>query len=178
MEQCRNYNRRGFALSADTRSFSLAVPQSLCAMWRMWLKAVLLSGLSLNFDVQALDFLIKGGQRNVEALRRFGLIPVTFLQHVDDHVTLAIFHDVEQRGVSTMLEHGQRRRTSGNLVRKQVGTDVVSRGKHNGPLDDIFQFTNIAGPGIRHQWPQSFGNYSPGRPLILARIPIEEKRSQ
>jgi len=50
----------------------------------------------LDIDVQAFDFLIQGGKRDVETLRRVGLIPVALLQHLDNDLPLAIFDDVEQ----------------------------------------------------------------------------------
>jgi hypothetical protein len=50
----------------------------------------------LDIDIQTFDFLIQGGKRNVETLRRVGLIPVALLQHLDNDLPLAIFDDVEQ----------------------------------------------------------------------------------
>ena len=49
-----------------------------------------------NLDVQPLDLLVERGERDVEALGGFRLVPVAAFQHVADHAPLAIFQNVEQ----------------------------------------------------------------------------------
>src|SRR5580698_9164404 len=59
--------------------------------------------LFLDFDIQPLDLLIQGREGDMEALGGVGLVPATFLQHVGDDAALAIFHDLKQRSVGTVL---------------------------------------------------------------------------
>ncbi len=54
------------------------------------------SALLPDLNIEPLDLLVQRGKRNVEALGGFGLVPVAFFQHVDDHAALAVFNDVEQ----------------------------------------------------------------------------------
>jgi hypothetical protein len=53
----------------------------------------------LDLDIQALDFLVEGGERDAELLGSVGLVPVAALQLVDDDAALDVFEDVEERGV-------------------------------------------------------------------------------
>src|SRR5208337_537222 len=59
--------------------------------------------LLLDLDAQALDLLVQGGQRNAELLGGFGLVPAAFFQHVGDDAPLAVFHDLKQRRIRTMV---------------------------------------------------------------------------
>src|SRR5215510_6347818 len=65
-----------------------------------------------NVDAQALDLLIERGQRDHEALRRFGLIPARALQHVDYDAALDLVHDLKERGLR-MVGSGTRARLAG-----------------------------------------------------------------
>ena len=49
-----------------------------------------------SFNAETFDFLIESGERDLEALRRFGLIPVGALEHVANNATLHFFHDFEK----------------------------------------------------------------------------------
>src|SRR5215831_21213640 len=62
--------------------------------------------LLFDLDIEALDFLIQGGERNVEALGGFCLIPTAFFEHVDNDVSLAFFHNIEKRSIRPGLDHG------------------------------------------------------------------------
>ena len=57
--------------------------------------ATLPAAFLFYFDVQAADFLVQGGERHVEALGGFGLVPVAAFQHVGDDAALQVFHDFE-----------------------------------------------------------------------------------
>src|SRR5690242_10599965 len=50
-----------------------------------------------NLDSQALDFLVQSRKRNLEALGRFGLVPICLLEHVYDHPAFNLFHDLKER---------------------------------------------------------------------------------
>jgi hypothetical protein len=52
--------------------------------------------LLFDLDIQPTDFLVKRGQRHVESLSRFGLVPVAALEHVGDDAPLHIIDDLEQ----------------------------------------------------------------------------------
>ncbi len=56
---------------------------------------MLLSNFLLDLNIQALDFLVQGGERDVKAFGGLGLVPVTLFEHVEDDVAFAVFHDVE-----------------------------------------------------------------------------------
>ena len=56
----------------------------------------LISGFLFYLDVQALDFLIEGGERNVEAIGGLGLVPGALLKHLGYYVPLAFFHHLKQ----------------------------------------------------------------------------------
>ena len=60
-----------------------------------------------NLHVQPLDFLVQGGERDVEAVSGLGLVPVALLQHVANDAALAVFDDLEQRGVRRMVYDGE-----------------------------------------------------------------------
>ena len=48
-----------------------------------------------GLDAEALDFLVQGGERDLKALGRFGLVPVGALEHVDYYAALYFFQDLE-----------------------------------------------------------------------------------
>src|SRR5215469_4017111 len=56
-----------------------------------------------DLDIQPLDFLVQGRERNAELFGGFGLVPAALFEHVDDDTALAVFHDLEERRVGTML---------------------------------------------------------------------------
>ena len=85
----------------------------------------------------------------MEALGSLSLIPVAFLQHVHDDVPLAVFHDVEQRGVSAVFQQREGRATTGDLIGKQFGPDLEPRRKHHGALNHVLQFAYVSGPRVR-----------------------------
>ncbi len=85
----------------------------------------------------------------MEALGSFRLIPVAFLQHVYDDVPLAVFHDIEQGGVSAMFQQRERRATPGDLIGKQFGPDLEPRRKHHGTFYHVLQFADVARPRVR-----------------------------
>src|SRR5712692_6974459 len=138
----------------------------------------LLPRLLLNLNIQTLDFLIQSGKRHVELLGRIGLVPVAFLQHVNQDVPLAIFHDVEQRSIAAMLQQRKGRAAAGDRVGKQVGADLRSRGEHHRPLDHVFQLTHVSGPGVGQQRPQRFRSEMPPRAFIFFRVLLEEELHQ
>ena len=49
-----------------------------------------------GFDAEALDFLIERGERDLEALGGFGLVPVGALEHVYDDAALDFFENREE----------------------------------------------------------------------------------
>jgi hypothetical protein len=56
----------------------------------------LLSAALADLDVEALDLLVEGGQRDVELLCGVGLIPIAALEFLDDDAALDVFEDVEE----------------------------------------------------------------------------------
>src|SRR5579871_771922 len=99
-------------------------------MWKMAFDCVsfyksgeLLSDFLLNLDVQPFDFLVEGGERNAEALGGVGLVPAALFQHVNDDVTLAVFHNVKERSVSSRFDCRELRRASGNRIGQQIGAN-------------------------------------------------------
>src|ERR1700749_3383073 len=67
------------------------------------LTAVDLTLLFLRFlaylDVQPLDLLIQGGERDAELLGGFGLVPVGAFELVDDDAALDVLENVEERRI-------------------------------------------------------------------------------
>src|ERR1700678_4852226 len=49
-----------------------------------------------GLDAEALDFLIQGGEWNLEPFGRFGLIPVGALQHVHDDAAFDFFQNFKE----------------------------------------------------------------------------------
>jgi len=41
----------------------------------------------------------------MEAVSGFRLVPVAFLQHVNDQAALQVFHDFKERSIRTMFKH-------------------------------------------------------------------------
>src|SRR5450756_1587986 len=88
----------------------------------------LVSGLPvllLDLDGQPFDFLIQRGERDVEAFRRFGLVPAALLQHVDDDPPFAVFHDAEQRGPRIRTQSWNRAAPAHDVVGQQVEPNVA-----------------------------------------------------
>jgi len=87
----------------------------------------------------------------VEAFGGLGLVPVTFLQHIEDDVALAVFDDVEQGGVAAMFQQGNRRAAAYDRVGKQVAPTPVRRRER--PRARLrFPVRAHFPPGIREQW--------------------------
>ena len=61
-----------------------------------------------DLDVEALDLLVQGGERDLEVLGGFGLVPVAALQAVGDDAALDLFHQVEEGRVGLMVEQAGR----------------------------------------------------------------------
>jgi hypothetical protein len=67
----------------------------------------LVAGTFFYFDVEALDFLVESGERDLEVLGGFGLVPVAALKTVGDDAAFDLFHEVEEGGVGLMVEKGR-----------------------------------------------------------------------
>src|ERR1700686_815528 len=65
-----------------------------------------------DVNTKALDFLIKRGKRNHEALGGFRLVPGRALKHVDDNPALDFIHDLE-KGRITVIRAGSGTRFPG-----------------------------------------------------------------
>jgi len=63
-----------------------------------------LTAFFADLDVEALDFLVEGAQRDVELLGGVGLVPVAALELFDDDAALDVFEDVEEGGVGVVFE--------------------------------------------------------------------------
>jgi hypothetical protein len=48
-------------------------------------------------DAETFDFLVEGGEGNLEAFRGVGLAPIGAREHVEDNAALTRFHDFEER---------------------------------------------------------------------------------
>src|SRR5437868_13342326 len=129
--------------------------QPRCAVRLRMAGGELLAPFFLDIDIQALDFLIQRGERDSKLFGGLGLVPVTFLEHIDNDVAFAVFHDVEQRGVSAMFEHGESRTPPGDVIRKQLRPNFASGRKHHGAFHDVLEFADIAGKGIGEQRAQA-----------------------
>ena len=73
-----------------------------------------------DFDIEAFNLLIEGGEGNLEVLGRFGLIPVAAFEAVGDDATLDLFHEVEEAGVWLMIEQAGRVGAASELGGKQI----------------------------------------------------------
>ncbi len=51
---------------------------------------------AFDVDLQAFDFLVEGGERDLEALGGFGLAPVGAVEHIEDDAALARLHNLKQ----------------------------------------------------------------------------------
>src|SRR5713226_1987837 len=150
-----------------------------------------------DINAEALDFLVEGGERDHEALRGFGLVPVGALEHVDDDAALDFVHDLEERrlaaiggGARARLAR-QRRQEFRKLqahaaddflaadgLREQLDVDALLRGKNDGALHDIFELADVAGPIVVHQELEGRGSeMAQGLGIFLA-VAVEEMREQ
>ena len=66
----------------------------------------LLSALLVNLDIEALDLLVEGGERDAELLGGVGLVSVAAIELFDDDAALDVFENVEERGVGGVFEQG------------------------------------------------------------------------
>src|SRR5450631_2254839 len=137
-------------------------------------RASLLPALLLDLDGQTFDFLIQRGERDVEAFRRFSLVPAALLQHIDDDPPFAVFHDAEQRGSGIRIQSRNRAAPAHDVVREQIGANVAVGREHHGAFDRVLKFADVAGPGVAHQWSQCFGGNAAPRPFIFLGILLEE----
>ena len=108
--------------------------------------------LLADLDIQVLDLLIQGGERDVEAFGGFGLAPTAFLEAALDDAAFVVVDDFEERGV--LGERGAIAAVQADAVglEESVGEyldgDAWGGGQDDGPLDDVFQFTDVAGPTV------------------------------
>ena len=84
---------------------------------------LLFPALFADFDVEALDLLVEGGERDAELLGGVGLVPVAALELFDDDAALDDFEDVEERGVGIVLEEGVLEAAAGDVAGEQIGAD-------------------------------------------------------
>src|SRR5664279_2332747 len=71
----------------------------------------------LDFDIQALDFLIQRGERYAELFRSISLVPVAALKLIHDDAPLNVFDDVEERCVGIVLQQAGRLAAPGQMAR-------------------------------------------------------------
>src|ERR1035438_4159307 len=83
--------------------------------------------LLLDLSIQALDFLVQGGEWNAEAVGGFGLVPAAFFQHVADDAAFAVFNDFEERGVSALFHDGKLAAPANEIVGQQLHGEVGAR---------------------------------------------------
>src|SRR5713101_7734298 len=101
-----------------------------------------------DINAEALDFLVEGGERDHEALRGFGLVPVGALEHVDDDAAFDFVHDLEERRLAAvgggaraglarqrqefrkLQAHAAHDFFAANAFREQVDVDALLRGKN------------------------------------------------
>src|ERR1700733_7517994 len=86
----------------------------------LWVTSTLFLLLLANFDVQPLDLLIQGGERDAELLCRLGLVPVGAFELVDDYAALDVPEDCEERRIRLVLQQGSRVRTARQLPGKHI----------------------------------------------------------
>src|SRR5579859_6088163 len=111
--------------SASTTPAHCPSPATASASWTNGSRLGFLAPL-LHFDAQPLDLLVQRGERHLEFFRRLGLVTFAFLQHVGDDAALDVFHDLEERGVTAMVEHA-RAAAAGDVVRQQLAADARPR---------------------------------------------------
>ena len=75
-----------------------------------------LPALFADLDVEALDFLIEGAERDVELFGGVGLVPVAALELFDDDAALDVFEDVEEGRVGVVLEEGVLEAAAGDVA--------------------------------------------------------------
>src|SRR5579862_18793 len=132
----------------------------------------------LDFYIQAADFLIERGEWHLEVLGSLGLIPVTLFEHVDDNAPLDIFYDFKERSIRGRILQGEGRAFTKQIIGQQVRGDLGSRGKHDGTLDYILQFSNVARPGVGQQRPQGFRTDSAHRAIVLFGVFLQKEIDQ
>ena len=116
----------------------------------------MLGAVTFLFDLDSVtfDLLIERRQRNVEIVGRFRLAPSAPFEHFDDDALFDGIHDVEQRTFlgETRMKTALRISMEGKAPRPAARpVDHFGLRQHDGTLDNVFQFANIAGPVIVHQ---------------------------
>jgi hypothetical protein len=84
--------------------------------WRNERESGLFSPFSLDLDIESLDFLVQGGQWNLEPFSGLGLVAIALFQHVGDYAALALLNDVEQGSVGALFKDGEHRITIYDLI--------------------------------------------------------------
>src|SRR5205807_8046843 len=90
--------------------------------WPLFLSPHLL----LNFDIQAADFLIQCGKRDLEVFRGFGLVPVALFEHVADDAPLHILHNFKQRRIRGLIVQCECGTPAQQVIGQQVQSDFGS----------------------------------------------------
>jgi hypothetical protein len=89
--------------------------------------AVLLSAALADLDVQSLDFLIEGGERDAKLFCGFRLIPITTFQFLNDDASFDHLEDIEERSVGIVFQQRILEAAAGNVPGQQVGADHGTR---------------------------------------------------
>src|SRR3989454_8653032 len=148
---------------------------------------------SAGFDAQAFNLLVKGGERDLEAFGGLSLVPGGAFEHVHDDAPFDLLHDLKQRrnravragaraGFARQRGHELRQLQPDSLddlfgaavFRQQVAIHVLLGGEHDGALDDIFKFTDVARPVVVHQEFHSGSGEAPLRLCIFLAVTPEK----
>jgi len=74
-------------------------------------------------NIQALDFLIQGAERDVELLGGVSLVAVAALQFLCDDAALDIFENVEEGGVGVVFQQRILEAAAGDVAGEQACID-------------------------------------------------------
>jgi len=78
----------------------------------------LIAGSFFDFDAQAFDLLVQGGEGDFEVFGGLGLVPVAAFEAIRDDAAFDLLHEVEEGGVGLMIEKTGRVGATGELGRE------------------------------------------------------------
>src|SRR5258708_5729504 len=106
------------------------------------------------------------------------MVPAALFQHIHDDAALAVFDNFKQRRVRPMLEDFASGTAAYNVVGQQIDPDEWAVRQHDGALDHVFQFADVAWPSVIHDGTQGLGRNLARRLAVLGREPGQKVRDQ
>src|ERR1017187_2378380 len=163
--------QRTYSVSEGSKSLSTPIPPGGGPLET---KNSLVPSALLDLHTQPLDLLVQRRQRNLEVLRRLGLVPVASLQPVRNDAPLDLLHQVEQARVRPVVQQVRRVGVARQRCRQQVRRYRPRRRQHHAALHRVLQFAHVARKLVIHQDAHGLRRQRGHRFVVLVRIHLQE----